>query len=140
MDAKYLAEIRARGQMAKAEKQKGNDLDCACLSWAIVLNDLPALLAEVEQNERDKAAQYMEIVRLREQVKALRNENAAYEKILDGIRPNVKLQKENVAKDKQIAILERILKIVFTEFGHYLPHDMDFYIQQAEQEGHDEKV
>ena len=52
MDAKYLAEIRARGQMAKAEKQKGNDLDCACLSWAIVLNDLPALLAEVEQDER----------------------------------------------------------------------------------------
>ena len=49
MDKKYLAEIRTRAQEAKAEKQKGNDLDCACLSWAIVLNDIPALLAEVER-------------------------------------------------------------------------------------------
>ena len=71
MDKKYLAEIKTRAQEAKAEKQKGNDFDCACLSWAIVLNDLPALLAEVEQEERDKAAQYMEIVRLREQIATL---------------------------------------------------------------------
>lgn len=49
MDKKYLAEIRTRAQEAKAEKQKGNGLDCACLSWAIVLNDIHALLAEVER-------------------------------------------------------------------------------------------
>ena len=80
MDKKYLAEIRTRAQEAKAEKQKGNDFDCACLSWAIVLNDLPALLAEVEQDERDKAAQYMEIVRLREQIATLKADKKRAEK------------------------------------------------------------
>ena len=67
MDAKYLAEIRARGQMAKVEKQKGNDLDCACLSWAIVLNDLPALLAEVERLT-DIEKEYLHYRRLSEKL------------------------------------------------------------------------
>ena len=83
MDKKYLAEIRTRAQEAKVEKQKGNDLDCACLSWAIVLNDLPALLAEMEQDERDKAAQYMEIVRLREQIATLKADKKRAEKALE---------------------------------------------------------
>ena len=83
MDKKYLAEIKTRAQEAKVEKQKGNDFDCACLSWAIVLNDLPALLAEVEQDERDKAAQYMEIVRLREQIATLKSDKKRAEKALE---------------------------------------------------------
>ena len=44
-----LSEIRARCDAAKEEKRKGNALDCACLSWAVVLNDVPYLLAEIEQ-------------------------------------------------------------------------------------------
>ena len=44
-----LSEIRARCEGAKEEKRKGNALDCACLSWAVVLNDVPYLLAEVER-------------------------------------------------------------------------------------------
>ena len=54
MDAKYLAEIKARCYSAKSEKAKGNDLDCACLSWAIVLTDIPVLIAEVERLRQDK--------------------------------------------------------------------------------------
>lgn len=43
-----LSEIRARCEAAKEEKRRGNDIDCACLSWAVVLNDVPYLLAEIE--------------------------------------------------------------------------------------------
>ena len=42
-----LSEIRARCDAAKEEKRKGNALDCACLSWAVVLNDVPYLLEQL---------------------------------------------------------------------------------------------
>ena len=42
-----LSEIRARCEGAKEEKRKGNALDCACLSWAVVLNDVPYLLEQL---------------------------------------------------------------------------------------------
>ena len=115
MDAKYLEEIKAREQEAKAEKQKGNDLDCACLSWAIVLNDLPTLLAEVEQDERDKAAQYMEIVRLREQITTLKSDKKRAEKALE-------------------------LACRYHRFDDFktVRSEIEFFAQQAqEQEGHD---
>lgn len=88
MDAKYLAEIRARGQMAKAEKQKGNDLDCACLSWAIVLNDLPALLAEAERLQKCRDGCKIDCLleqynQAQEQISKLKAEKARAEKALE---------------------------------------------------------
>ena len=44
-----IDEIRARCNAAKVEYQKGNTIDCACLSWAIVLNDIPYLLGEIDR-------------------------------------------------------------------------------------------
>ena len=148
MDAKYLAEIKARAQAAKAEKQKGNDLDCACLSWAIVLNDIPALLDEVERLTKEiETGRHMnapinlnaasaesfcnaiDVSRLEQenfakdqQIVTLEKLNASYEKILDGIRPNMELQMENAAKDQQISTLkaeaERLTDIE-KEYVHY---------------------
>ena len=90
MDQKYLAEIKARAQEAKAEKRKGNDLDCACLSWAIVLNDIPALLAEVERLTDLSRQNYCKFVRQ---------------------------QEECAAKDQQIATLKKALKLACDETG-----------------------
>ena len=114
MDAKYLAEIKARAQAAKAEKQKGNDLDCACLSWAIVLNDIPALLDEVERLTKE--------IETGRHMNAPINLNAASAESFCNAIDVSRLEQENFAKDQQISTLkaeaERLTDIE-KEYVHY---------------------
>ena len=114
MDKKYLAEIKTRAQEAKAEKQKGNDFDCACLSWAIVLNDLPALLDEVERLTKEiKTGRHMSA--------PIRLDASSAESFCNAMDVS-RLEQENAAKDQQIATLkaevERLTDIE-KEYVHY---------------------
>ena len=141
MDAKYLAEIRARAQEAKAEKQKSNDFDCACLSWAIVLNDLPALLDEVERLTKEiKTGRHMSA--------PIRLDASSAESFCNAMDVS-RLEQENAAKDQQIATLkadkkraEKALELAcrYHRFDDFktVRSEIEFFAQQAqEQEGHD---
>jgi len=164
MDAKYLAEIRTRAQEAKAEKQKGNDFDCACLSWAIVLNDLPALLDEVERLTKEiKTGRHMSApIRLDASsaesfcnamdVSRLEQENAAKDQQIAALKAEVgrltDIEKEYVhyrrlseESDQQIITLKRALELScryhsFDDFGT-VRAEMDFFIQQAQEQESD---
>ena len=137
MDAKYLAEIRARGQMAKAEKQKGNDLDCACLSWAIVLNDLPALLDEVERLTKEiKTGRHMSA--------PIRLDASSAESFCNAMDVS-RLEQENAAKDQQIATLkadkkraEKALELAcrYHRFDDFktVRSEIEFFAQQAQEQ------
>lgn len=129
LDPKYLAEIKAREQAAtpgpwKHEEENSeyvigpNELN-VCLIYrkdlgdaAFIANartDIPALVAEVERLKNCKCVDKCGLVCLLGKYDAMKAERDT---------------------------LKRTLEIVFTEFGRYLPHDMDFYIHQAqEQEG-----
>ena len=80
---KHLEEIKARA----AQVQTGIDSE----NQANI--DRRTMLADIEQGERDKAVQYMEIVRLKEQVETLKKEYAHYKRISE-------------EADKQIALLK----------------------------------
>ena len=93
MDAKYLAEIKAREQAAKdvlAKAELRYDTEYRPLLEAI--SDIPALLTEVERLNA-----YESIDLLPEQIEAMQGHNIA-------------LIEENAAKDQQIATLERALE------------------------------
>ena len=72
-----IDEIRARCNAAKVEYQKGNTIDCACLSWAIVLNDIPYLLSEIDLLTEAHEAMLRDLQTRAAQVEALGKERDA---------------------------------------------------------------
>ena len=137
MDKKYLAEIKTRAQEAKAEKQKGNDFDCACLSWAIVLNDLPALLDEVERLTKEiKTGRHMSA--------PIRLDASSAESFCNAMDVSW-LEQENAAKDQQIATLkadkkraEKALELAcrYHRFDDFktVRSEIEFFAQQAQEQ------
>ena len=119
MDAKYLAEIRARCEAVDSARrgEGGKSVGISC--WKLkenALADIPALLAEVERLNA-----YESIDLLPEQIEAMQGHNIA-------------LIEENAAKDQQIDTLKKALELMYADNKGYDPDGMGnpaWYIRRA---------